>query len=118
MHAGVVIAALGSMVACDGGPVSTGVVPAASAPPAAQLLADASSPTDAHLTYQSHYLAEGPLAPGGVYVKRLWSGAGDLVLTPKLMASLRETNTFCYDLCPLNEVIDGQDRYAKSDQSS
>jgi len=116
--AGVVIAACGWMVACGGGSVSTGVLPAASAPPAAQLLAHASSPTDAHLTYQTHYWAEGPLAGGGGYVKKLWSGAGELVLKPKLMASLRETSTFCYSLCPLNEIIDGHDRYTKSDQSS
>ena len=82
--------------------MSTGVLPAASAPPAAQLLAHASSPIDAHLTYQTHYWAEGPLAAGGGYVKKLWSGAGELVLKPKLMASLRETNTFCYSLCPLS----------------
>ena len=59
MYAGMVIAAWGWMVACGGGPVSTGVVPAASAPPAAELLAAASSPVDAHLTFQTHYLAEG-----------------------------------------------------------
>ena len=115
---GVVIVACCCIVACGGGPVSTGVLPAASAPPAAQLLAHASSPTDAHLTYQTHYAAEGLLAAGGGYVKKLWAGVGDLALKPKLMASLRETDTFCYDLCPLNEIIDGQDRYTKSDQSS
>jgi len=114
----VVIAVWGCIAACSGGAVSTGVRPAPSAPPAAQLLVEASTPTDAHLTYQTHFWAEGPLAAGGGYVKKLWSGAGDIVIKPKLMASFRETDTFCYDLCPLNEVIDGEDRYTKSDQSS
>lgn len=113
-----VIAVWGCIAACGGAAVSTGVLPAPSAPPAARLLAQASSPTDAHITYQTHFGAEGPLAAGSRYVKKLWSGAGEIVLKPKLMASLRETDTFCYDLCPLNEIIDGQDRYMKSDQSS
>ena len=98
--------------------MSTGVLPATSAPPAAQLLTEALSPTDAHVTYQTHFWAEGPLAGGSGYTKKLWSGAGNMVLKPKLMASLREANTFCYDLCPLNEIVDGQDRYTQSDQSS
>jgi hypothetical protein len=115
---GALIAIWACIAACGGGPVTNGILPAPSAPPAARLLAQASSPTDAHITYQTHFLAEGPLATGGGYVKQLWSGTGDLVLKPKLMASLRETNTFCYDLCPLNEIINGQDSYTKSDQSS
>ena len=103
-----VIAVWGCIAACGGAAVSTGVLPAPSAPPAARLLAQASSPTDAHITYQTHFGAEGPLAAGSRYVKKLWSGAGEIVLKPKLMASLRETDTFCYDLCPLNDVIDGK----------
>ncbi len=95
------------------------IVPVASAPPASTLLERVASPRDFRIAYRTHYLAAGPLTPNSnPYVEESWSGSGEVVPQPKVTARLHETNTFCADLCPIDEVVDGTDRYARAPQSS
>ena len=112
------MAGLMSVAACNGSPPASTVIPAPSAPPAADLLAGVSIPTDFHLTYQKHFLAEESLAQNVGYVTKLLSGQGDVVLKPSVMASLHETDTFCADLCSSDEIVNNNDRYTRNDQSS
>lgn len=117
--AAALLAALCCGEVCGGTSPAGAILPAPSAPPADQLLGHVSVPRDYEISYRTHYLAEGPLRPHtNPYVERKWSGSGDLVLQPKLMANLHETNTFCADLCPVDEIVDGTDRYTRAPQSS
>ena len=117
--AAALLAALCCGAACDGSSRAGAILPAPSAPPADQLLAGVSVPSDYQIRYQTHYLAEGPLGLNrNSYVERQWSGSGEVVLQPKLRANLHEINTFCADLCPVDEIVDGTDRYTRAPQSS
>jgi hypothetical protein len=113
------LAALYCFAACGEASPGASIVPAPSAPPARELLGRVAIPKDFQITYRTHYLAAGPLrANSNPYVERLWSGSGEIILQPKLIASLHETNTFCADLCPVDEIVDGTDRYTRAPQSS
>lgn len=104
---------------CTGASSEAAIVPVASPPPAAQVLAAVATPADFQITYRTHHLAEGPLTvKTAAYVQRTWSGSGRVVLEPGFKASLHETNTFCADGCPVDEIVDGTDRYTKAPGTS
>lgn len=115
----VLLVALGVVPACAGASPAADIVPAPWAPPAGELLGRVSVPKDFHISYRTHYWAQGPLTPNrNPYIEKSWSGSGDVIPQPKLIANLHETNTFCADLCPIDEIVDGTDRYARAPQSS
>lgn len=115
-----VIAALVCVAACDVSQPAASLRPAPSAPPAGELLSrsQASNLNDFHITYTAHTWAEGPLTPLGSSITVRLAGAGSVVMSPTLMAKLHETTTFCADLCPIDSIVVGEDRYSKSPNSS
>lgn len=109
-----------AVVACGGSSPVAGVEPAPSAPPAESLLRmiQTSSLKDFHVTYAAHLWAEGPLSMTGGSISVLHSGQGNVSVSPSLMATLHETNTFCADRCPIDLIVVGESRYTKSPSSS
>jgi hypothetical protein len=109
-----------SLGACETAQPASSLRPAPSAPPAGQLLSrlQTSNLNDFHITYTAHLWAEGPLSRSNGSITIRISGAGSVVVTPKLMAKLHESNTFCADLCPSDSIVIGEDRYGRSGASS
>ena len=105
--------------ACSGGSLPASISPLSSAPPASEVLGRLAAPRDFHISYVTHFLVEGPLGVNTrAYMKKTWSGSGNVVLQPRLIANVHETNSFCADLCPLDEIVVDTDRYTKGMQSA
>jgi hypothetical protein len=120
LNALAVIVAIACVVACGGSQPASSFRLAPSAPPAGELLSrsQSSNLNDFHITYTAHLWAEGPLSRLNSSITVRSSGAGSVVVGPKLMAELHETSTFCADLCPVDLIVVDGDRYSKSGSSS
>lgn len=116
------VTAIAALVACSCSSQAAAVEAAPSAPPAKSLLsmAQTSTLTDFRLTYAAHLWAEGPLSLSlsGGSISVLHSGQGTVSFSPALRAALHETNAFCADQCPVDLIVIGESRYAKSPTSS
>lgn len=114
------ILAAAGVAACSVSQPASSIRPAPSAPGAEALLsrAQASNLKDFHITYTAHFWAEGPLSNlhGSITVRL--SGSGSVVVRPALGARLHETSTFCADLCPMDLIVVGDDRYGRAPGSS